>query len=114
LLVYDGDCQFCLRWIKRWQRIAGESVDFLPYQDPSIAKRFPEIPRAEFEKAVQWINPRGDVFSGARAALSAVASHPFWARVLSFYLQHRWFARLAEATYRFIARHRGWFSRFTP
>jgi predicted DCC family thiol-disulfide oxidoreductase YuxK len=111
--VYDGDCRFCISWIKRWQKIAGNHVDFLPYQDSSIASRFPEILLSQFENAVQLIEPQGVVFSGARAALGALAHRPFWARLLGCYEKYPWFAGLAESSYRFVARHRGWFSRFT-
>jgi hypothetical protein len=27
LLVWDGDCDFCRRWIERWRRIAGDRVE---------------------------------------------------------------------------------------
>src|SRR5690348_8984243 len=37
LMVYDGDCSFCLRWIQRWQRRTGDCIDYLPYQNAAIA-----------------------------------------------------------------------------
>src|SRR5256885_10825247 len=45
--LFDGDCNFCKLWIKRWQQTTGDRVDFLPFQDPQIAEHFPEIPRAD-------------------------------------------------------------------
>ena len=44
LMVFDGDCNFCTLWIRRWQQMTGDSVDYLPAQDPRIAAQFPEIP----------------------------------------------------------------------
>lgn len=113
LLVYDGDCRFCTLWIKRWQQITGDRVDYFPAQDASVSARFPEIPREQFETAVQLIEPTGEVFSGARAALGALASNASWAWLLRCYESSLWFARLAEGSYRFVAKHRALFSRLT-
>ena len=59
LLLFDGDCQFCRRWIARWKNSTGDAVDYLPFQDEEIARRFPEIPPAELETAVHLIMPDG-------------------------------------------------------
>jgi predicted DCC family thiol-disulfide oxidoreductase YuxK len=37
LRVFDGDCNFCTLWVRRWQQMTGDSVDYLPAQDPHIA-----------------------------------------------------------------------------
>ena len=42
-MVYDGDCHFCMRWIKRWQKTPGHAVEYAPLQKAS--PDFPEIPR---------------------------------------------------------------------
>jgi len=52
---------FCAIWIRRWQHATGERVDYLPFQDPAITLRFPEIPRSEFATAVQLIEPDASV-----------------------------------------------------
>ena len=33
LMVFDGDCNFCTLWIRRWQQMTGDAVDYLPSQD---------------------------------------------------------------------------------
>src|SRR5271168_1063401 len=76
LLVFDGDCNFCTRWIRRWQQLTGDAVDYLPSQDGSIAAQFPEIPRERFVTAVQLIEPDGAVYSGAEAVFRALATNP--------------------------------------
>src|SRR5580658_6578971 len=73
LLIFDGDCGFCRRWVARWQRATGDLVDYLPYQDEFIAARFPEIPRADLERAVGFIRPDGAVYSGAEAVFRSLA-----------------------------------------
>jgi len=52
-LVFDGECHFCRRWIARWQHTTGDAITYLPFQDESVAGRFPEIPREEFERAIR-------------------------------------------------------------
>jgi predicted DCC family thiol-disulfide oxidoreductase YuxK len=113
LLVYDGDCRFCTLWIKRWQQITSDQVDYLPFQDASVAARFPDIPREQFATAVQLIEPSGEVFSGARAAFGALASNASWRWPLRCYESSRLFAHITEGSYRFVAKHRAFFSRLT-
>jgi len=110
LMVFDGDCNFCKKWIRRWQQITGNAVDYLPSQDPQIAKRFPEIPREHFQQSVQFIETSGKVFSGAEAVFRSLAKNPKWQWPLRFYQRSRFFAAVTECAYHFVARHRSFFS----
>jgi lipase maturation factor 1 len=103
LLVYDGDCAFCELWIARWREETGEAVEYQPLQE--AAPRFPEVPREEFERAVKFIEPDGQVWSGAAAVYHSLGAG---GRPLN-----RWsydhvpgFAAASEFAYRFIAGHR--------
>lgn len=113
LMVFDGDCRFCVLWIRRWQQISGEGVDYLPFQDPTVAVRFPEVPRQQFATAVQLLEPDGQVYSAARAAFGALAKNPGWPRPLWLYEHSAAFARVTECGYAFVARHRPLFSALT-
>ncbi|PYK29997.1 MAG: hypothetical protein DME57_08395, partial [Verrucomicrobia bacterium] len=46
LLIWDGECHFCRRWIERWREITGDQVDYETSQQ--VGDRFPEISRAQF------------------------------------------------------------------
>src|ERR1700722_8386600 len=104
LLIYDGDCGFCIYWVRYWQKLTGDRVAYAPYQE--VAAQFPEIPVAAFQRAIQYIAPDGKIASGAGAALLAL-SHAsgkgFW---LTLYRHVPWFAAIAEAMYAFVASHR--------
>jgi predicted DCC family thiol-disulfide oxidoreductase YuxK len=113
LMVFDGDCNFCSLWIRRWRQITGDAVDYLPFQDPQIATRFPEIPQEQFEKSVQFIGPDGTVYSGADAVFRALAKNPRWQWPLRFYEKSPVLAKFTERAYQFVAGHRTGFSRFT-
>ena len=110
LLVYDGDCGFCVRWIGRWKRTTGEAIESLPFQDPNIAARFSEVPRTQFEAAIHLIQPDGTVHRGAGAVFQSLDSTR-WRWLLKWYQRSTLFARLADWSYGFVARHRTFFSR---
>jgi len=112
-MIFDGDCNFCSLWIRRWQHATGDVVDYLPFQDPRIAAQFPELPRGRFEAAVQLVEPDGAVYGGAEAVFRALAHKPREHWLLDWYYRAPAFARTAEWGYRLVARHRRFFSRLT-
>jgi predicted DCC family thiol-disulfide oxidoreductase YuxK len=112
LLIYDGDCGFCLHWVQRWQRITGDAVDYLPFQDPILATRYPELTPADLGAAVHLIEVDGTVWRGAAAALRARATNSRCRFLLWCYRFLPGFAFAAESLYAWVARNRGWMSRF--
>jgi predicted DCC family thiol-disulfide oxidoreductase YuxK len=104
MLVYDGDCAFCAYWARYWQKLTGEQVDYRPFQE--VEEQYPAIPRAEFQRAVQYIAPGGRRASGAEASfltLSHARGKAFW---LALYRRLPGFAAVSERVYAFIAAHR--------
>jgi predicted DCC family thiol-disulfide oxidoreductase YuxK len=112
-LVFDGDCNFCRVWIRRWEQTTGDRIEYLPFQDPAIMARFPEIPLEQLERAVHFIQTDGSVFNGAEAAFRALASNPQEQFFLDWYEHSPIFARVTERGYRFVAEHRKFFSFLT-
>ena len=76
LMVFDGDCNFCTLWIRRWQQMTGDTRGLSARARPAIAARFPEIPREQFDTAVQLIESDGMVYSGAEAVFRTLAHSP--------------------------------------
>jgi predicted DCC family thiol-disulfide oxidoreductase YuxK len=113
LLVYDGDCNFCTLWIRRWQGVTGDRVDYLPFQDQRVEAQFPEVPRDRFESAVQLVLPDGAVLCGAEAVFRSLAFNPHGRWWLDWYEHSPAFARVSEWGYGFVARHRTGFSFLT-
>ena len=112
-MVYDGDCNFCGLWIRRWRQLTGDAVDYLPSQDPQIAARFPEIPPGQFQTSVQLIEPDGKVFIGAEAVFRALAKNPAVEWPLRWYEASPLVADTTEYVYKFVAGHRTGFSLLT-
>ena len=113
LMVYDGDCNFCTLWIRRWRQLTGDNVEYLPAQDPRVRVQFPEIPGQEFDTAVQLIETDGTVFSGAEAVFRTLAHNPTRRWLLRTYENSPAFMGFTEWAYRLVARHRTFFSRLT-
>jgi predicted DCC family thiol-disulfide oxidoreductase YuxK len=113
LLVFDGECGFCRRWILRWQQATGERVDYAPFQEADLAARFPELPRTQCERAVQLIETDGAVYSAGEAVFRslAYASRRRWP--LWVYRNVPGAAPVTEVAYRAVASHRGVFSALT-
>jgi predicted DCC family thiol-disulfide oxidoreductase YuxK len=111
LLVFDGDCNFCRFWIARWQRITGDRIDYLPFQDSAIAQRYPELSPSRFEQAVQLIETDGSVYGGAEAVFRALVYGMRWP--LWLYQNLPGAAPTSEFLYKIVARNRTLFSFFT-
>jgi predicted DCC family thiol-disulfide oxidoreductase YuxK len=113
LLVFDGNCNFCTLWVRRWQQMTGNSVDYRPAQDPRIAGQFPEIPSRQYDTAVVLIETDGLVYSGAEAVFRTWAHNPNRQWPLRGYEKSPPLASLAEWAYRLVAENRPLFSRLT-
>ena len=111
LLIYDGDCGFCVYWARYWQKLTGDRVDYRPYQQ--VAARYPEISEAEFQRAAQYIAPDGRRASAAEASFLTLSHAPrkgFW---LALYKHLPGFAPASEWAYAFTAAHRSAFFRIS-
>ncbi len=108
-LVYDGDCGICRYWVDYWRGLTGERVAYRPYQE--AAADFPAIPPAAFRQAIQFIEPDGQVHSGAAATFRVLRDVPGRAAWWWLYAHLPGFAPASEWAYAFFARRRGLLNR---
>jgi lipase maturation factor 1 len=113
LLVFDGDCRFCRRWVERWRAKTGDRVDYRPFQEiidiPELQQAdgsWAAIPRESFAESVHLIEPDGTVYIGAEAVFRSLG----W---------QQWYClpgvpSVSEWAYRLVARNRQVFSTLTP
>src|SRR6266699_3083237 len=104
LMIWDGECHFCKRWIERWREITGGKVDYATYQD--AAHRFPEIPVEQFKRSVALIEPDGEAFFAAEAVHRSLGYRSSRKWLAWSYDHIPGFAAISETAYKFIARHR--------
>jgi len=106
LVIYDGSCAFCRRWVGRLQRWDRQHLlEYLPLQDPS-ALRAAATPQAALEQAVHVVLPSGEVTAGARA-VRAMTQYLPGGRIAFFALGLPGALPVAERVYRWIAHRWG-------
>jgi predicted DCC family thiol-disulfide oxidoreductase YuxK len=111
LLIWDGDCHFCRRWVERWRVITCGAADDATFKE--IGEQFPEIPREEFQRSLVYIDNDGRVFFAAEAVFRSLQCRSS-RRWLAWSYDHvPGFAAIAELSYKVVARHRGFFSAIT-
>ncbi|MDG2423553.1 MAG: lipase maturation factor family protein [Phycisphaerales bacterium] len=82
LVVYDGNCGFCRRWLKRYEALTPPGkLAWASYQ--KAAGTFPGIPEAQFQKAIHLVQPDGSHTRGAEAVFEIMnhadlRSWPLW------------------------------------
>ncbi|MDP9185795.1 MAG: lipase maturation factor family protein, partial [Verrucomicrobiota bacterium] len=111
LMIWDGDCHFCRRWIERWREITRGAVDYATSQEST--ERFPEIPREQFERSVIYIETDGSVFSGAEAVFRSLRCRPSKRWLAWSYKHVPGFAPVSESFYKIISLNRGFASAIT-
>ena len=102
LLLFDGDCGFCRRWVARWRRSVGEAADFSPAQEAQVGWLSAE----DTGRSVWLLAPDGSAYGGAEAVLRLLALRPGGGGLLALYRFLPGFALLADAAYGWVARHR--------
>lgn len=109
ILLYDGDCHFCRRWVAAWERETGGAVEYAPFQERG--GQFPEISEEASRGAVHLVQTDGSVSAGADAVMTALqGAQP----VRSWIYRHvPWVQPGLRAAYRFIAKRRVLFSRLS-
>ncbi|HMD27165.1 MAG TPA: lipase maturation factor family protein [Steroidobacteraceae bacterium] len=104
-LVFDGDCSICRYWVAYWRELTGERVIYRPFQE--AAADFPAIPLQSFQRAIQFFDSDGRVYSGAAATFRVLKHSSGRAAWWWCYAHLPGFAPLSESAYAFFARHRG-------
>ena len=110
-MIYDGECGFCRFGMRQ---LAVKGVDYKPFQDAAIQEQFPEIPKSEFHRSIQYIEPTGTVYTGAEAVFRSLAvdSRKRKRMFLWLYRKIPGAAFVSETGYKAISKHREFLSLF--
>jgi len=111
ILIFDGACNFCRRWILRWQQSTGDRVDYAPFQE--VGGRYPQISKEQFETSVQLMEPDGGHYRGVEAVFRTLAYAPRKRWMVGAYRTIPGVRLITEWFYRLVASHRVFFSHVT-
>lgn len=106
VLIYDGDCTFCIFWVEHIRIKTGERVEYIPFQNADILRRYPELSPDELAKSLHFLETDGQISIGAEAVFS-VRYHIAQRGVWLWLYRHLPGARfVCEAVYRTVVRNR--------
>ena len=74
VLIYDGECNFCMRWVGRLKYMTKDRVEYLPFQ--AVGERFSQISHEDCKNSIQWVDLSGKVLKGAETIFRALACVP--------------------------------------
>ena len=104
-VCYDGDCEFCLRWLRRVERpLRQRGFGFIPLQTPWVKANL-NVPEAELLTGMRLLLPDNRILGGADAAM-VLARHIWWLWPLWLVSKIPGAMPIIRACYRFIARNR--------
>ena len=81
-VLFDGGCGACraaARWIEERDRLG--RFELLPFQDPAVRRRFPDLRTAALEHELHVVGPDGAVRTGADAVPWVFDNLPGWSWV---------------------------------
>ena len=104
VVIFDGDCRFCRRWIRRYWNLKNEGIAWSSLQN--ARDQYPNISEDSFKQALHVIEPDGSIRTGAAACyrvlqLVGVRAWPLWLH------EHASLARrVGTAIYSWVSKHR--------
>ena len=106
IVIYDGECRFCLWSVRRIQRIDRLNLfDYLPRQMPGLELVYPRLADSDFNTGMRLIVDTGQIYVGADAV------YQIYRRIPPFHLL-TWSYRLPvlhwvyRSLYALVARYR--------
>lgn len=106
IVIYDGKCGFCSKSVEKWKKLVDRDIQFISCDHSSISMHYPELLTEDLQTSVHYIDGFGQVYIGAEAVLLILKNRFIFSILLRLYQKSSLFARLSEAIYAWIARHR--------
>ncbi len=104
-LIFDGQCPFCRKWVKRLQSILHEvEISFRSLTDLSLQQDFPALDPDALARSIHFIGADGTIHTGMDAIVKALSLRP--AGRLSQALRIPGIKQVSDAAYRFVAARR--------
>ncbi len=86
VVVYDGECPFCLKQVERMKRrdTAG-AFEYAPRQSEGLEQRFPKLAEGDFNSGMRLVNRDGSIEVGADAVYQIARRLSGWKLVAWLY-----------------------------
>jgi predicted DCC family thiol-disulfide oxidoreductase YuxK len=86
VVIYDGECPFCIRQIERFKSLdPNNQFDYVPRQQPGVEDRFPILAHSDFDTGMRYIDINGKVEVGADAVYQIARRLPLFRPVAWIY-----------------------------
>ena len=106
VVVYDGECPFCLKHVDRMQRRDRSDVfEYQPRQAPGLEDRFPRLTEGDFNSGMRLIDTDGSISVGADAVYNIARRLDGW-KYLAWMYRVPVLNGICRASYAWIARNR--------
>jgi len=105
VVLYDGQCGFCSRWVKYWEGTLGRrGFEIAALDEPWVAEKL-RVPHEELLTDIRLLTAGGQLISGADVYLY-VTRRIWWAWPFFAIFSLPGFNRLLRVGYRWFARNR--------
>lgn len=108
LLIYDGECEFCIKWARKFKAMTGKFITFIPLQYLPVDYEY--VTRAACLKSVQYIDGNNRVSKGAEAVFQLFHTAKKGSFLFTCYRRIPIFRVFTEFIYSWVARNRHLFS----
>lgn len=106
VVVYDGECPFCLKHVDRMQRRdRGKAFEYQPRQADGLEDRFPRLTEGDFNSGMRLIDTDGSISVGADAIYNIARQLDGW-KNLAWLYRVPGLNAIFRACYGWIARNR--------
>ncbi|MDX1565533.1 MAG: DUF393 domain-containing protein [Phycisphaeraceae bacterium] len=106
VVVYDGNCRFCLRQIERFKKRDREGFfEYVPRQREGLDERFPVLASGDFNTGLRLIDREGRCHVGAEAIYRIARRLPVY-RTVAWLYRVPLLSSLFRAAYRLVAKYR--------
>lgn len=106
VVVYDGECPFCLRQVEKMKRRDPDRVfEYVPRKAEGLERRFPRLAEGDFNTGMRLVHTDGSISVGADAVYQIARRLRGWKNLAWLYrvpLLHLFFRR----AYAWVAKNR--------
>lgn len=109
VVLYDSNCRFCKKWVKRCKKLTKHTVKYMPFET-APAYFYCKVDKNACAKALHLVE-NGHIYRGAHAIFKVLtySDKRSFKLLEKLYVNFFLFRFIADLVYKFIANNRQWF-----